>query len=160
MNKHIGRWVLEELHCYNPYSGITNNMSESLNRVIKDLQQWKEAPVDCMVLALYQLQAYYLKEIRRGLGGIGEYSLWGCYSALHANVVDYVQSKSPEDIVIGIKNSTADLEVAPENRNKAPSMEKPTATTRNLSSIARAKLQEWSLLIKSYMFLQLKVPHE
>ena len=33
----IGRWVLEELNIYNPYSGITNNQSERLNRVIKDL---------------------------------------------------------------------------------------------------------------------------
>ena len=43
----IGRWVLEELHIYNPYSRVTNNQSEGLNRVIKDLQGWKEAPVDC-----------------------------------------------------------------------------------------------------------------
>ena len=28
---------LEELNIYNPYSGVTNNQSESLNRVIKDL---------------------------------------------------------------------------------------------------------------------------
>ena len=49
----IGRWVLEELNIYNPYSGITNNQSESLNRVIKDLQSWKEAPLDCLILALY-----------------------------------------------------------------------------------------------------------
>ena len=28
----IGRWVLEEHHVYNPYSGVTNNQSESLNR--------------------------------------------------------------------------------------------------------------------------------
>lgn len=28
----IGRWVLEKHHQYNPYSGVTNNQSESLNR--------------------------------------------------------------------------------------------------------------------------------
>ena len=28
----IGRWKLEEFGIYNPYSGITNNYSESLNR--------------------------------------------------------------------------------------------------------------------------------
>ena len=63
----IGWWVLEELHIYNPYSGVTNNQSEGLNRVIKDLQGWKEAPVDCVMLAVYQLQAFYLNEIRQGL---------------------------------------------------------------------------------------------
>ena len=28
----IGRWILEDLNVYNPYSGVTNNQSESLNR--------------------------------------------------------------------------------------------------------------------------------
>ena len=45
---------------YNPHSVVTNNQSEGLNRVIKDLQSWKEAPGDSMILSLYKLQAYYL----------------------------------------------------------------------------------------------------
>jgi hypothetical protein len=44
-------------------------MSESLNRVVKALQNWKEAPVDAMVTALYQLQQYFINEIQRGLAG-------------------------------------------------------------------------------------------
>ena len=28
----VGRWVLEEKHVYNPYSGVTNNQSEGFNR--------------------------------------------------------------------------------------------------------------------------------
>ena len=66
----VGRWVLEPLHLYNPYSGITNNMSEGLNRVMKDFQSWKEAPLDTVVFALYQLQVYYSNEIKRGFAGI------------------------------------------------------------------------------------------
>ena len=31
----IGRWNLEKLHIYQPYSGVTNNQSESLNRYVK-----------------------------------------------------------------------------------------------------------------------------
>ena len=31
----IGRWRLEELGIYNPYSGVTTNQSESFNRVLK-----------------------------------------------------------------------------------------------------------------------------
>lgn len=30
----IGRWVLQEYHVYNPYSGVTNNQSESFNRLV------------------------------------------------------------------------------------------------------------------------------
>ena len=46
INKSNGRWVLEKLNIYNPFSGITNNQSEGLNRVMKTLQGWNEAPVD------------------------------------------------------------------------------------------------------------------
>ena len=49
----IGRWILEKHNIYNPYSGVTTNQSESLNKVIKDFQSWKEAPLDCLVLVLY-----------------------------------------------------------------------------------------------------------
>ena len=31
----IGRWNLEKFGIYNPYSGITNNYSESLNRYVR-----------------------------------------------------------------------------------------------------------------------------
>ena len=34
-----------------------------INLVFKQLQQWKEAPVDCMVQALNYLQGYYVLEI-------------------------------------------------------------------------------------------------
>ena len=98
--------MLKELHIYNPYSGVTNNQSEGLNRVIKDLQGWKEAPVDCVMLAVYQLQAYYLNKIRRGLAGIGEYHLKSDYASIQANhgLVDYIPTSTPEKVVERIKN--------------------------------------------------------
>jgi len=48
---------------------VTNNQAEGFNRVMKDFQQWKEAPLDSFVLALYQLQAFYYNKIQRGLAG-------------------------------------------------------------------------------------------
>ena len=54
---------------------ITNNASESLNTVIESLQNWKEAPVDSVVLSFHHLQNYYLFEIKRGFCGIGNYSV-------------------------------------------------------------------------------------
>ena len=74
-----------------------------MNRVIKDLQGWKEAPLDCIVLALHQLQAYYYNEIRRGFTGIGEYHIAKPYASLKVDdplQVDY----SSEDIVTFIKD--------------------------------------------------------
>ena len=64
------RWALEPLSVIcNPYSGVTNNQSEGFNRVIKGFQSWKEAPLDSFVSALFQLQAYYGTEMKRGLAG-------------------------------------------------------------------------------------------
>ena len=56
--------MLEGLGIYNPYSGVTNNQLEGLNRVIKCIQGWKEVPLDCVMFAIYQLLAFYLDEIR------------------------------------------------------------------------------------------------
>ena len=49
----IARWAIEPYGVYDPYSWVTNNQAEGINYVLKDLQEWWEAPVDCMVLALY-----------------------------------------------------------------------------------------------------------
>ena len=57
---------------YDPYSGVTNNQAEGLNYMLKQLQEWKEVPVDCMILAL---QGYYRVEIARGHQGLGNYHL-------------------------------------------------------------------------------------
>ena len=45
--------ILEEIHLYNPYSGITNNQCGGFNRVMKDFQSWKEAPLDTVMVMLY-----------------------------------------------------------------------------------------------------------
>ena len=34
VHQSVGRWVLEEHNVYNPYSGVTNNQSESFNRLV------------------------------------------------------------------------------------------------------------------------------
>ena len=56
-----GDWKVEagEFGVVPWWLGYHYNMSESLNRVVKALQNWKEAPVDAMVTALYQLQQYF-----------------------------------------------------------------------------------------------------
>ena len=97
----LGRWQLEALGVYNPYSGVTTNQSESMNRVIKDLQSWKEAPVDVMVMSLYQLQSYYFNEVQRGLCGLGEYQLKESHSSLAREVgeIDLLHCEAPDDIV-------------------------------------------------------------
>ena len=63
------RWNLEQFGIYNPLSGITNNQSEGFNSVLKRMMEWKEMPIDDVVLSLYHLQAYYWNECQCGLAG-------------------------------------------------------------------------------------------
>ena len=97
----ISRWTLEERNIYHPFSGVTNNQSESLNRVIKDLQAWKETPLDCLVLSLYQLQSYYYNEIQRGLAGLGGFQLSPEYKSLSTSPsnITFMNCVAPDDIV-------------------------------------------------------------
>lgn len=84
------RWNLEEKDVYDPFSGITNNISESINTIIKRLNEWKEASVDAMVLGLYYLQSFYKTEMLRGRCGIGEFKLKQIHNcALNRNDVSF-----------------------------------------------------------------------
>lgn len=65
--KRSAKWVLEEHKVYDPYSGVTYNMSERMNAVIKRRMHWKQAPPDATVLAFSYLQTFYVYETMRGL---------------------------------------------------------------------------------------------
>ena len=80
------------------------------DRVLKDLQDWKEAPLDCVVFSLYQLQAFYLNETKRGLAGLGEYTIASKYKSLQLDqlAIQYLPTSSPEDIVKRIKEGKLD----------------------------------------------------
>ena len=104
--KHSAKFVLAPLGLYDPFSGITNNISESMNCVMKDLLDWKEVPVDVIVLCFQMLQNYYLAEVRRGFGGIGTYTLTPRYSSSACDPEDIVLPSGicdPQDIVSRIK---------------------------------------------------------
>lgn len=148
--------MLEGLCCYHPYSGVTNNCSESLNKVIKDLQSWKEAPIDSMLLSLYQLQCYFSNEIKWGLAGIGSYTLESSFSSLKILEVDnYINTRSPKEIVSSIRNSLlqsvgtrkeetpqpiiADSQIEFQNAGQS-SIVKPALAQQSQSALARARL--------------------
>ncbi len=59
-------------------------------RVLKEIQNWKEAPLDCMILSLYQLQTFYFKEINRDTAGLGEYSIASAYKDILVIPIDYL----------------------------------------------------------------------
>ena len=107
------KFVLEPLGLYDPYSGITNNASESMNNMIKELQKWKEGPVDVAALCFYQLQNYFFAEIRRGFARIGSYRLNSDYKSYAC---------LPEDILIpqGVSHPTEIVQKIKESENNKP----------------------------------------
>jgi hypothetical protein len=70
MSRSLGKWVLEPMNVYHPFSGVTTNQSEGFNSTLKRLQRWREVPVDTVLLTIYHLQAYFHNEIQRGMAGI------------------------------------------------------------------------------------------
>ncbi len=64
-------------------------------RVLKELQNWKEAPLDCMIPSLYQLQTFYFKEINRGIAGLGEYSITSAYKDIKIIPIENIPTYSP-----------------------------------------------------------------
>ena len=84
--------------------------------MLKDLQEWKEAPLDCVLLALYQLQAFYSNEIKRGFAGLGEYTVFPKYKSFHLEQFSeqYLPTCSPVDIVKNIRDGKVqNLETLP-----------------------------------------------
>ena len=56
---HSGKWVIEEYPgMFDPYSGITNNLSESMNDVLKRENDWKELPVNLLALGSMPITLY------------------------------------------------------------------------------------------------------
>lgn len=100
-----GRWLLEKLGVYLPYSGVTSNQSECFNSVLKRIQSWREVPVDAIVLALYHLQAFYHNEVQRGFSGLGDYCLLPEFSSAKRSPdeIDIIPTFPPEEIVSKIK---------------------------------------------------------
>lgn len=104
-----GRWILSDLGIYTTGSGVTTNVSESMNTILKRLTQWKEVTLEHMVLAFYFLQTFYLKEVLRGRCGTGNYHVkveYGSMKLDSSNVffpTDYV---SPEEIIPFLQHKT------------------------------------------------------
>lgn len=92
-----------------PYVGITNNVSESYNRVLKDFQNWKERPLDTVVEGFIHLQQYHVKEVTRGLAGTGQYVLKPGFPTVGVVPVMNNFSVEPESIVSTLQAPSSDL---------------------------------------------------
>ncbi|XP_065664458.1 uncharacterized protein LOC136086115 [Hydra vulgaris] len=77
---------------------VTNNISESLNALIKRFQEWEEAPVDAMLIAMHRLQTFYLTEIKRSFSGFGPYTL-NENTHLSINIDEVPKLEDPELVI-------------------------------------------------------------
>ena len=134
---------MEPLGIYSPISGITTNQSESFNALLKRYGQWREAPLDSMVLGLYFLQSYHHNEIQRGYGGIGSYTLFSEYTFAAIPLDEVITSTviSPEEIVDKIKNN----QIRP-------------ASTDSSQFTSAEELDHWHLTYLAYLYVHLLKP--
>ena len=77
-------WVPRDINRLD--SCATTNASESFNCVLKNLQNSKEVPGDCMSLSLLRLQQYYLSEIVRVFSDDENYPMRTFFKALAIKV--------------------------------------------------------------------------
>ena len=134
----IARWAIEPHGVYDPFSGVTNNQAEGLNYVLKQLQDWREAPIDCMVLALNYLQGFYKVEIARGQQGLGNYHLHPNFSTLMVPSPSLLSEGNvycPEKIVQQIKDA---LNSSPTTQSVTPNTS-ISKETQSLTQYERAK---------------------
>ena len=98
-------WAIAPKYRTNETFGITTNQSEGFNFLLHDFQEWKEAPIDTLILALKMLQSYYLHEIARGKSGIGNYVLRDIYSdeSLDVHAIPLTNIPDPSMIVRSIR---------------------------------------------------------
>ena len=136
----VARWAIEPYRVYDPYSGVTSNQAESFNRVVKQLQEWREAPVDCMVLALHHLQSYYLVEIARGQHNLGDYHLNAQFSPIAETTPLPTSALSPEEIVDRIKGRLAESVQFISSESSQPSNGSSELPSKSLTQLERARL--------------------
>ena len=103
----VCKWAIDKITRFDPYSGFTQNQSESMNKLLKSLNKWNEAPVDVVVLSFLRLHQYYIKEISRGHAGLSNYNLRPQYISAKIDLSDIVQFAvcQPQYIVNAIREN-------------------------------------------------------
>ena len=102
-------WSIHGKCPYDEVNGLTTNQSEGFNFfLLKDFQNWKEVPLDCLLMSLKLIQGFYEEEFRRGKMGLGNFPLKSKYKQFQTDAEDF-QPRTlvchPKDIVSSIRNS-------------------------------------------------------
>ena len=57
------KWAIRTKCNFHPINGITNNICEGFNYLLKNLQKFREVPLNTIMLAFKMLQTYHLNEV-------------------------------------------------------------------------------------------------
>ncbi|CAF1550204.1 unnamed protein product, partial [Didymodactylos carnosus] len=70
----IGMWRVDELNLNNYFKrSITSNITEGMNRLYKDVVNWKLLSIDRLLLMLNKLQGFFVNETIRGYCSLGKW---------------------------------------------------------------------------------------
>ena len=92
---------------YDEVNGLTTNQSEGFNFFLKDFQNRKEVPIDCLLMSLKLIQGFLEEEYRRGKMGLGNFSLKSKYKQFKTDADNFKPGTlvcHPKDIVNSIHN--------------------------------------------------------
>ena len=81
----------------------TTNRSETFNCVLKRLQDWKEAPIDALILNLFRLSQFHIVEIRCMRCGQGDFTLPEGVEPADSDEVLTIATHNPDVIVERIR---------------------------------------------------------
>ena len=101
-------WSINNKCAFDENNGITTNQSEGFNFLLKDFQNRKEVPLDCLMMSLKLIQGFYSEECRRGKAGLGNFSLKPKYVKFRTPTENFESRHlvcHPKDIVNSIKNT-------------------------------------------------------
>ena len=122
---HAVKFLLHEHNLYDPEKDMTNNISESLNSLLKKIANVPGISVDNLLIALYFFQRYKHNEILRGRLLVGDFKLKESYMdyILDPETVDMLTSVcTPEEIVEAVLADKLELptveSVLPENATR------------------------------------------
>jgi len=112
-----------------PYGleSATTNQSEAYNYILKRLQDWKEAPINTMVMSLFRLSQCNPAEIKRGRCGQCNYNLRAGLSHETSLLVLPITIR-PTEIVDRVREGTSVFDTV-NKPTPSPSISSPVPST-------------------------------
>ena len=111
---------------------MTNNASESMNAVLRRLQQWKQVPLDVIVISLHHLSVYYRREVERSMHQCGQWVVKNQFDHLkrEPSLMPYMDvAPDPKEIVEMVRKGEHNVV----NERYDESMEVNTIPKKSLS---------------------------